>query len=114
LLLWGQEIFGWDRALLPPSLVVASGIMVLLAGLSVVGAAEDAIAGFPLTSAARSFEVVLSTVGIIIGIGVMLAIAQRLGVTLSIGDLQARGGGATPVTMAASAGIAGCWAVGSR
>ena len=113
LLLWGQEIFGWDRALLPPSLVVASGIMVLLAGLSVVGAAEDAIAGFPLTSAARSFEVVLSTVGIIIGIGVMLAIAQRLGVTLSIGDLQARGGVASLVTMAASAVIAGAWAIAS-
>ncbi len=113
LLLWGQEIVGWDRALLPPSLVVASGIMVLLAGLSVVGAAEDAIAGFPLTSAARAFEVVLATVGIIIGIGLMLAIAQRLGVTLSIGDLESRGGVAPVVTMAASAVIAGAWAIAS-
>ena len=113
LLLWGQEIFGWDSALLPPSLVVASGIMVLLAGLSLVGAAEDAIAGFPLTSAARSFEVVLSTIGIVVGIGVMLAIAQRLGVTLSIGDLEARGGVSPMVTMAASAVIAGAWAIAS-
>ena len=113
LLLWGQEMFGWDWALLPPSLVVASGIMVLLAGLSLVGAAEDAIAGFPLTSAARSFEVVLSTVGIVVGIGVMLAIAQRLGVTLSIGDLEARGGVAPLTTMIASGVIAGAWAIAS-
>lgn len=113
LLLWGQQTFGWDWALLPPSLVVASGIMVLLAGLSLVGAAEDAIAGFPLTSAARSFEVVLSTIGIVVGIGVMLAIAQRLGVTLSIGDLEARGGVAPLVTMIASAVIAGAWAIAS-
>lgn len=113
LLLWGQQTFGWDWALLPPSLVVASGIMVLLAGLSLVGAAEDAIAGFPLTSAARSFEVVLSTIGIVVGIGLMLAIAQRLGVTLSIGDLEARGGVSPLVTMAASAVIAGAWAIAS-
>src|SRR5690625_5150927 len=31
-LLWGQHTFDWDRTLLPPSLVVASGIVVLLAG----------------------------------------------------------------------------------
>src|SRR5918998_1855513 len=34
------------------SLVVAAGIVVLLAGLSLVGAAEDAISGFPVTAAA--------------------------------------------------------------
>src|SRR5690625_4501369 len=42
-LLWGQERFEWDTSLLPPSVVVASGIVVLLAGLSLVGSAEDAI-----------------------------------------------------------------------
>ena len=32
------------------SLVVAAGIVVLLAGLSLVGAAQDAISGFPVTA----------------------------------------------------------------
>src|SRR5699024_1313823 len=49
---------------------------------------------------------------IIIGIGVMVAIAERLGVTLSIGDLEARGGAASVVTMAASVVIGGAWAIG--
>ncbi|HLR28143.1 MAG TPA: threonine/serine exporter family protein, partial [Ruania sp.] len=113
-LLWGRQLFDWNWSLLPPSLVVASGIMVLLAGLSVVGAAEDAIAGYPLTSAARAFEVVMSTIGIIIGIGVTLSVAQRLGVPLSVGDLEAsRAGGPALVTMAAGATIAGAWAIAS-
>lgn len=113
-LLWGRQLFEWNWSLLPPSLVVASGIMVLLAGLSVVGAAEDAIAGYPLTSAARAFEVVMSTIGIIIGIGVTLSIAQRMGVALSVGDLEAsRAGGPAVITMAAGAAIAGAWAIAS-
>lgn len=33
-----------------PSLVIASGIVVLLAGLSVVGAAQDAIDGYYVTT----------------------------------------------------------------
>ena len=44
-----------------PSLVVASGIVVLLSGLSVVGSAQDAIEGFYVTAGARAFEVVVLT-----------------------------------------------------
>ena len=40
-----------------PSLVVASGIVLLLSGLSVVGAAEDALEGYYVTAGARAFEV---------------------------------------------------------
>jgi uncharacterized membrane protein YjjB (DUF3815 family) len=65
-----------------PSLVVASGIVVLLAGLSVVGAAQDAIDGYYVTAGARAFEVLVLTLGIVVGIGVILAIAQRSGVSL--------------------------------
>ena len=43
------------------SVVVAAGIVVLLAGLSLVGAAQDAISGFPVTAAARAFEVMTLT-----------------------------------------------------
>ncbi len=65
-----------------PSLVVASGIVVLLAGLSVVGAAQDAIDGYYVTAGARAFEVLVLTLGIVVGIGVILAMAQRAGVSM--------------------------------
>jgi len=63
-------------------LVVASGIVVLLAGLSVVGAAQDAIDGYYVTAGARAFEVLVLTLGIVVGIGVILAMAQRAGVSM--------------------------------
>jgi len=109
LLLWGQATFGWDQDLLPPSLVVASGIVVLLAGMQLVGAAEDAISGYPLTAAAKSFEVALYTIGLVVGIGFVLDVGQRLGVPLTIGEVF---GNAPPgmVQVACGAVIAGAWA----
>ncbi|MEE6281096.1 threonine/serine ThrE exporter family protein [Georgenia sunbinii] len=111
-LLWGQEQFGWDRALLPPSLVVASGIVVLLAGMSLVSAAEDAISGYPLTAAAKAFEVALYTIGLVVGIGFVLDVGQRLGIPLRIGDVF----GTAPsvgIQLVCGAVIAGSWAVAS-
>ena len=67
-----------------PSLVVASGVVVLLAGLSVVGAAQDAIDGYYVTAGARAFEVLVLTLGIVVGIGGILALAQRAGVPMQI------------------------------
>lgn len=99
----------FELALLPPSLVVASGIVVLLAGLSLVGAAEDAISGFPVTAAARSFEVLVLTLGIVVGIGGVLDVARRMGVPLEIIDTP---GGAHPlvVQVAAAGVVAAAWA----
>jgi uncharacterized membrane protein YjjB (DUF3815 family) len=77
-----RPVLPFDPTLLPPSLVVASGIVVLLAGLSLVGAAEDAISGFPITAGARAFEVFVLTLGIVVGIGFVLDVARRLGVPL--------------------------------
>src|SRR5665811_1188565 len=65
-----------------PSLVVASGIVVLLSGLSVVGAAQDAIDGYYVTAGARGFEVLVLTLGIVVGIGAVLSIAHRSGVSM--------------------------------
>nr|WP_246315794.1 threonine/serine exporter family protein [Kineococcus aurantiacus] len=69
---------------LPPSLVVGSGIVVLLAGLSLVGSAEDAISGFYVTAGARAFETVLLTTGLVLGIAGVLDLGQRAGITLSL------------------------------
>jgi len=67
-----------------PSVVVASGIVVLLAGLSVVGAAQDAIDGYYVTAGARAFEVLVLTFGIVVGIGVVLSIARRTGISMQL------------------------------
>lgn len=67
-----------------PSLVVASGIVLLLSGLSIVGAAEDALEGYYVTSGARAFEVVVLSLGIAVGISIVLAIGQRLDYPIAI------------------------------
>ncbi|GAB2690076.1 threonine/serine exporter family protein [Thalassiella azotivora] len=73
-----------DVADLPPSLVVATGIIVLLAGLSVLGAAQDAVDGYYLTAGARGLEVLMLTLGIVVGVAAVLAVAGQLGVPLTI------------------------------
>ncbi|MDO5628433.1 MAG: threonine/serine exporter family protein [Mobilicoccus sp.] len=61
------------------SLIVSTGIVVLLAGLSVVGAAQDAIDGFYVTASARTFEVFVLTLGILVGVIGVITLASRLG-----------------------------------
>jgi uncharacterized membrane protein YjjP (DUF1212 family) len=95
------------------SLVVAAGIVVLLAGLSLVGAAEDAISGFPVTAAARAFEVVTLTAGIVVGIAGVLDLAQRARLPLAVVDPSPSSVPFT-VALAAAAGIAGFWALASH
>ncbi|WP_347354851.1 threonine/serine exporter family protein [Intrasporangium sp.] len=67
-----------------PSLIVAAGIVMLLSGLSVVGSAEDALSGYYVTAVARAFEVIVLSLGIAIGISVVLAVGQRLGYPIAI------------------------------
>jgi uncharacterized membrane protein YjjP (DUF1212 family) len=95
------------------SLVVAAGIVVLLAGMSLVSAAQDAISGFPVTAGARAFELVTLTVGIVVGIAGVLDLAQRAQIPLAAVDISAS---PVPFTVAllASAGIAAFWAVVSH
>jgi uncharacterized membrane protein YjjB (DUF3815 family) len=84
------------------SLVVAAGIVVLLAGLSLVGSAQDAISGFPITAAARLFEALTLTAGIVVGIAGPLDVSgESQPVLFAVG-------------LAASAGIAGFWALASH
>ncbi len=94
------------------SLVVGSGIVVLLAGLSFVGAAEDAISGFYVTAAGRFFEVVTLTTGIVVGIAGVLDIATRMGVPMLVfgpGPITAH----VVIQFSAAAAIAGCFAIAS-
>lgn len=68
----------------PPSLIIASGIIMLLAGISIVGALQDALTGYYVTGAARTFEAILFTGGVIGGVSIGLGIAQNFGETLTI------------------------------
>ncbi len=102
-------LLAWDVDV-RTSLVVAAGIVVLLAGLSLVSAAQDAISGFPVTAAARAFEVVTLTAGIVVGIAGVLDLAQRAQLPLTVVDTSSA---PVPfaVALAASAGIAGFWSL---
>lgn len=99
-------------AALPPSLVVASGIIALLAGLSLVGAADDAINGFLVTASGRLLEVLLLTLGLVVGIGGVLDVANRLGVQLVISDASAAPW-PLAVQVVAAAAASGAWAASS-
>lgn len=65
-----------------PSRVVTASIIMLLAGVSFMGAIQDALTGFPLTAGARILEAILSTAGIIAGVSGGITIAGLVGVPL--------------------------------
>lgn len=69
-----------------PSLIVAAGIVLLLSGMSVVGAAEDALSGYYVTAGARAFEVIVLSLGIAVGITIVLTIGQKLGYPIAISE----------------------------
>ncbi|WP_462417143.1 threonine/serine exporter family protein [Kytococcus sp. Marseille-QA3725] len=78
----------WGVPLDPPgnqvhSLVVASGIIVLLAGLGVVSTAQDALDGYYVTAGARAFEVAVMTTGVALGVALVLSAAHRAGLQLT-------------------------------
>ncbi|WP_196215840.1 threonine/serine exporter ThrE family protein [Microbacterium sp. ZXX196] len=76
----GVEPFDGVRS----SLVVSSGIVLLLAGLAVVGAAQDAIDGFSLTAGGRLLDLTVMTMGVVLGILVALEIAGQIGASLEV------------------------------
>lgn len=79
---------------LSPARVVTVGVFMLLAGIGVVGAAQDALTGFPLTANARLLEAMLATAGIIAGVSGGIALGSALGVDLT--GLRPQGFAATP------------------
>ena len=69
-----------------PSLVVTSNIIMLLAGIGFMGAIQDALTGFYVTSGARMIEALLATAGIIAGVSGGLSVGSVLGV--DVGRLE--------------------------
>ena len=72
----------------PPSLVTASCIVALLAGLTLVQALQDAVTGAPVTASARFFETVLNTGAIIAGIGAAMQLVNVVGFDMTPLDVS--------------------------
>ena len=61
------------------TVAIAAGLVVLLAGLSLVGSVGDVITGAPVTAAGRFFELVMMTGATIAGVALVLHLANRFG-----------------------------------
>ena len=70
-----------DRGL-DSSLVITASIVLLLSGIGFMGAIQDALSGFYITSGARIIEAMLATAGLIGGVSAGLALAPTFGVSL--------------------------------
>lgn len=80
LTLSGVEFF----AGMNPTIIVVGGIIMLLSGLAVVGAIQDAIDEYYITANARILKVVMLTAGIVVGVLVGLNIAHSFGFGITV------------------------------
>lgn len=65
--------------LVSPSLVVAAGMVTMLAGMGVVGAAQDALDGYYITAWARIGDLLMRTGGLLAGVVGVLWLSVHLG-----------------------------------
>lgn len=96
------------------SLVVTANIVMLLAGIGFMGALQDALSGFYLTAAARIIEAMLSTAGIIAGVGAGLMVGDLVGVDLGILVPGFSGWASVPVLVCGGAVSAAAFAASCR
>jgi uncharacterized membrane protein YjjP (DUF1212 family) len=75
-LYWLSPKLGLD---FEPTVAIAAGLVVLLAGLSLVSSVGDVITGAPVTAAGRFFELLMMTAATIAGVAVVLHLANRFG-----------------------------------
>lgn len=66
------------------SALVATGIVMLLSGMALVGSVQDALTGYMLTAVARLGEALFLTAGIVVGIVAALQIATIAGVDIQL------------------------------
>lgn len=94
-----------------PSLVVTASIMMLLAGIGLMGALQDAVTGFYVTATARMMEALLATAGILAGVSGGLGVAALLGLDIGYLEPGRTGWEGLPVLALGSAACAGAFAV---
>ncbi|WP_442543477.1 threonine/serine ThrE exporter family protein [Arthrobacter sp. KN11-1C] len=69
----------WAGADIPPSIVVAGGILLLLPTGRLVSSVQDAINGFPVTAAGRFLSTILTFGAIVAGIAVAVVVGDLIG-----------------------------------
>ncbi|BBX19559.1 membrane protein [Mycolicibacterium duvalii] len=67
-----------------PSALVATGIVMLLAGMTLVGSVQDALTGYMVTAVARLGDVLFLTLGIVVGILAGLQVAALAGIEIQL------------------------------
>ncbi|MFW0153488.1 threonine/serine ThrE exporter family protein [Mycobacterium sp. smrl_JER01] len=67
-----------------PTALVATGIVMLLAGMTLVGSVQDALTGYMLTAVARLGDVLFLTMGIVVGILAGLQVAALAGIEIQL------------------------------
>jgi uncharacterized membrane protein YjjP (DUF1212 family) len=95
-----------------PSLVITASIVMLLAGLGFIGAIQDALTGFYITSVARILEVMMSTIGVIVGVSGGLTVGRLAGIDITL-DPGASGLSGLPLMVAGAALSAAAFAFAS-
>ena len=65
-----------------PSQVIATGIVVLLAGLTLVQSLQDGVTGSPVTASGRFFAALLNTGAIVAGVAIGIQVADLFGAGL--------------------------------
>jgi hypothetical protein len=80
----GLDAMGRLPARQGPSLVVAANIAVLLSGLAIVATMQDAIIGYHLTVTARGVEILLSSIGVLVGVTVAVRVGVAAGVNVAV------------------------------
>ena len=67
-----------------PTALIATGIVMLLSGMTLVGSVQDALTGYMLTAVARLGDVLFLTAGIVVGILAGLQIAALVGIEIEL------------------------------
>src|SRR5690625_7887670 len=68
-----------------PTIIIISGIIMLLSGIGLTVAARDAIDGYYGTPSARVLEVIMPTLALAIGIPMTLGVPRRVGLHVTFG-----------------------------
>lgn len=74
---WANDYLGLQ---VNPTILVIGGIVLLVAGMMIVGAFQDAIDEYYVTANARLLKVAMATIGIVVGVLAGLYVATRFGV----------------------------------
>lgn len=81
------------------SIVVVACLIILLAGVTSIGAMQDAITGWYVTASGRILETLMLTIGLVVGVRGGLLLADAIGADISVGA-------ALPATLASAPPLA--------